>query len=157
MKQLSRSAKRKQQKQRAQAEPRPGPQKPGKSALPRWAWVALGLLLAGGGTWAVFEFVIWNKVPPALVGKWEVQGGPLAGGTFEFFRSGTVLMRYRTQETTVTLNGRAAVQGQALLITTQSPETRLAKTQRSIIRELTANSLRVELEKGDVLAMVRRQ
>src|SRR5262249_1598409 len=74
----------KQGQQRLQEGPRPGSRQGGPLSLPRWAWLALGLLLAGGGTLAVFEFFIWNKLPPGLAGKWVVQGGPMSGGTFEF-------------------------------------------------------------------------
>jgi uncharacterized protein (TIGR03066 family) len=154
MKRSSRLAK---LKQRNQSEPRSGHQKNGKSGLPRWALLALGPLLVGGGTLAVFHFFIWNKVPPELVGKWEVQGGPLSGGTFEFSRDGTLKMRHMSQGKDVALDGRVTVEGKALLITTQNPQTRVEKTQRSMIQELTATSLILELEKGDVLKMVRRK
>jgi uncharacterized protein (TIGR03066 family) len=154
MKRSSRLAK---LKQRKQSEPRSGHHKNGKSGLPRWAWVGLFLLLAGGGTLAVSYFLIWNKLPPELVGKWEVQGGPLSGGTFEFSRDGTLKMRHLSQGKDVALDGRVTVEGKALLLTTQNPQTRVEKTHRSMIQELTATTLILELEKGDVLKMVRRK
>ena len=40
-----------------------------------WAWVALGLLLVGGGTWAVLHWVVWDRVPAALVGPRVVAKG----------------------------------------------------------------------------------
>jgi hypothetical protein len=61
---------------------KPGPLQGGKFTRWHWAVLGLGLLLAAGGTWAALEFFVWNKLPPALVGKWEVQGGPMSGGTF---------------------------------------------------------------------------
>src|SRR5262245_31272458 len=143
-------------KQRRPAEAKSGNPKTGKFRLPRWAWIALGLLVAGGGTLAVFEFVIWNKVPAALVGSWEVQGGPMSGGTFRFSRSGAVEIRHRGAA--VALDGRASVDGKVLLLTTRDPkDIRLEQTRPSTIQELTATSLVLELEKGQVLKMVRRE
>src|SRR5262245_27051410 len=78
-----------------------------KFGLPRRVWIVLGVLLAGGGTLAVFEFLIWNKVPAALVGTWDVQTGSLAGGAFEFSRDGTLRMRHGKADVTwrVRVNG----------------------------------------------------
>lgn len=157
MKQHSRLAKLKQQKQRKPATPGPHPQR-GRAGWPRWVWVALALLvLAGAGTWAVLEFVVWNKVPPELVGTWEVQGGPMSGGTFAFSRDGTLKIRHRGQETDSAMNARVAVEDKTLLTTTKHPQTGQEDTRRSTIRELTAQSLVIELEKGEVLKMVRRK
>src|SRR5262249_13444916 len=64
-------------------------QRPG-GRFSRWglAWLALGLMAAGAGTLAALELFVWNKVPPALVGTWEVEEGPQYGGTFAFSRTG---------------------------------------------------------------------
>ena len=142
-------------KKRKPTPAQPGEQKTGKFGLPRWAWIALGLLLAAGGTLAVFEFFIWNKVPPALVGKWEVQGGPMSGGTFQFFRNGTLETRHKKDQTYSMLRASVAVEGKTLLTTTQDTRTGREQTRKSAIRELTANSLAIELEDGAVLKMVR--
>jgi uncharacterized protein (TIGR03066 family) len=137
---------------------RPAPGKGRQPTRRRW-WLLLGLCLvvAGGATWAVFEFFIWNKVPPELVGRWEVEGGPLAGGTFDFSRDGTLEVRHRQQGTQTHLNGRAAVDGKTLLTTTKNPVTKREETHRSTIRELTPDSLVLELEQGEVLRLVRRK
>jgi hypothetical protein len=143
-------------KKRKPKETKPPPKKTGRIGRPRWAVVALGLLLAGGATLAVFEFFIWNKVPPALVGKWEVQGGPMSGGTFQFSRSGAVEVRHQGAQ--VALSGRATVDGETLLLTTRDPkDIRLEQTRPSTIRELTATTFVLELEKGEVLKMVRKE
>jgi hypothetical protein len=47
-----------------------------RSSLKRWGVLALALCLAGGSSWAFFEFVVWNKLPSELVGKWDVVEGP---------------------------------------------------------------------------------
>src|SRR5260370_41676081 len=59
--------------------------------LRRWAILGFLLLLAGVGTWAVFEFFIWSQVPPELLGKWVVTEGPDEGGTIDFYRNGTMV------------------------------------------------------------------
>jgi len=40
-----------------------------------YLFFGLILLLVAGGTWAVFEFVVWNKLPGELVGKWVAAPG----------------------------------------------------------------------------------
>src|SRR5262245_34773432 len=131
----------------------PREQETGKFGLPRWAWIVLGLLLAAGGTLAVFEFFIWNKVPAALIGTWEVQAGSLSGGTFEFSRSGVLRMRHRNAD----VQWHVSVEGKTLLMTTQRAHTGSERTQRGIIQRITANSVERETEKGEGLKMVRRQ
>src|SRR4051812_36575707 len=61
--------------------------------------LVMGMLLVAGGTWALFEYVIWNTTPPELVGKWVVTQGPQEGATFDFNRNGTMVGR-------VNLNGQ---------------------------------------------------
>src|SRR5689334_3042470 len=53
--------------------------------------LAIAFLLFVGGTWALFEFVIWNNIPAELVGKWEVADGPQEGATFDFYSSGKMI------------------------------------------------------------------
>ena len=145
----------KQRKQKQETARKPGRQR-GKT-FTRWHWAVLGLslLLAGGGTWAALEFFVWNKLPPALVGKWEVQGGPMSGGTFQFFRNGTLETRHKKDQTYSMLRASVAVEDKTLLTTTQDSQTGREQTRKSTIRELTAISLAIELEDGAVLKMVR--
>jgi hypothetical protein len=145
----------KQRKQATQKQSKPG--RPQRGKFTRWhgAVLGLGLLLAGGGTWAALEFFVWNKLPPALVGKWEVQGGPLFSGTFQFFRNGTLETRLKKDKTYFTLRASVAVEDKTLLTTTQDLQTGREQTRKSTIRELTAHSLAIELEDGAVLKMVR--
>jgi hypothetical protein len=127
-------------------------QKKPKAGWPRWAWIVVGLLALGSGTLAVFEFIIWNKVPPALVGMWEVRSGSLSGGTFEFFRDGTLRMRHKHADAL----WQVTVDGKNFHMTTRSPVTGMETAQRGIIQELTPNSLVLELESAEILKMVRR-
>src|SRR5258708_7271342 len=83
----------------ATKQPKRPPPIPKAGAVPEgrspWRWAVLGLclFLTAGGTWAVMELVVWNKLPPQLVGKWAVQGGEQDGATFDFFRNGTMVGR----------------------------------------------------------------
>src|SRR5262245_44560949 len=67
---------------------------PAGSGFGRKALIAIPLLLlAAGGTWAFFEYVVWNRLPPELVGKWAVVEGPkeYKEAVFEFHRSGRMI------------------------------------------------------------------
>src|SRR5262245_58878156 len=90
-------------KQRKQTERKSGHDKGGTFGLWHWTVLALCLLLVGGGTWAVFEFFIWTRLPSDLVGKWMVQAGPMSGGTFEFSRNGALETRIKDGTTHYTL------------------------------------------------------
>ncbi|HYT87617.1 MAG TPA: hypothetical protein VEL76_02755 [Gemmataceae bacterium] len=148
-----------QLKQRKQKQKQLGLQgghgKGSKWGLRQWAVLALCLALVGAGTWAVFEFFIWARLPSGLVGKWVVQGGPMAGGTFEFGRSGTLETRIKDGATVYTLKARATVEDKTLRTTTANPATGTEETRTSLIRELTEKTLILELEKGQVVKMVR--
>jgi hypothetical protein len=87
---MKRSSKVANLKRTNQQEPKHSVKKDGKSILRHWAVPALCLLLSAGGAWAVFEFVVWNRLPAELVGKWVVEGGAQDGATFDFSRSGNL-------------------------------------------------------------------
>jgi hypothetical protein len=145
--------KRRHQNQQSRARiPQP---KSGAVGLSLWVWLAFALTVAGGGTLAVFELFIWNKVPPELAGKWDVEGGPLSGGTFDFSRNGNLEMRFKKLGKEITLKGSVAVEDRTLFTTTHNVQTGVDETTTSIIRELTARTLIIELESGDVLKMGR--
>jgi hypothetical protein len=146
----------KQRKQTKQPEAKPGPQNGGTWTRLRWDWLALCLILGVGGTLAVFEFYIW-KVPPELVGKWQVEEGPEYGGTFRFFRNGALAVHLKTKKTDFFLKGHVTVEDKTLRTTTQNPLTKLEETRASTIRELTAESLILEFENGEVLRLVRKK
>ena len=120
-----------------------------------WVLLGLGLALAGVGTLAALEFTFWNRVPPALVGLWEIQEGPQKDSTFEFFRNGTMEVHLQNKKKEVTHKTQVTVRDRTLVMTTKNPLTREETKNESLIRELTAETLILELEKGDVLKMVR--
>lgn len=121
-----------------------------------WAWLALALAVAGAGTLAVYEFFIWNKVPPALVGKWQVEEGAQVGGTFEFYRNGNLIIQLKNQKQDYPpIKGLCGGGCKTLLTTMPNPLTLGEQSQTIAIRQLTAKSLILEFENGDVLKMVR--
>jgi hypothetical protein len=147
----------KQRKRPKGTEAQAGDRTGGQFTLRHWALVALCLFLAAGGTLAVLEFFIWNKVPPELVGTWEVTEGPMAGGTFEFSRTGTLETRVKSKGKYFTIKASVTVEDKALFTTTHEALTGGEQTRKSIIRELTESSLILELENGEVLKMTREQ
>jgi hypothetical protein len=120
---------------------------------PRWVWIGLGLLLVGGATFAVFDYFVWRKVPAALIGTWDVKSGSLAEGTLQFSPDGTLRMRHKTADVV----WQVRVRGQTLEMTTPSANTGVDRTQRAVIQEVTPSSLVLQLDKGEVLRMVRRE
>jgi hypothetical protein len=134
------------------AEPQPVQTKRGKSAWKNWLALIVCLLFAGVGTWGVLAFFVWENLPPALIGKWEVQDGPMQGGTFEFARDGTLEIRVNDGKQ---FKARARVDGKTLVQTTQDPASLREETRKSTIQELTPNTLVLELERGAVLRMAR--
>jgi hypothetical protein len=120
-----------------------------------WVLLGLSLALAAVGTMFVFDFFVWNKIPPALVGYWEVQEGPQKDGTFEFFRNGTLEVRLPAKKKDILHKTQVSVHDRTLVMTTKDPISREETNNEGIIRELTANTLILVLEKGDVLKMVR--
>jgi uncharacterized protein (TIGR03066 family) len=137
--------------------PKPAVRPKGGTIAPLfWAWSAVALVVVGAGTLAAFEFFVWNKVPPALVGKWKVEDGALGGGTFEFSRNGDLVIQRKNQNQEAShIKGRALVEGKNLHTTLHNPLARRDQTQTITIIELTANSLMLEFENGDVLRMAR--
>jgi uncharacterized protein (TIGR03066 family) len=121
--------------------------------LPRWALITLCLLLAGGTTWAAFEFVILSKLPRELVGKWVVAGGKQDGATFDFSRSGSMVARLNHNGQEATINASVAVQGDTLLVTTRHPQTGAEDTRRLKIVELTDRRLILQDEHGELWKM----
>jgi len=123
--------------------------------LLRWAVLLLCLVFAGGGAWAVTEFLILSKLPSELVGKWEVHGGPQDGATFDFYRNGSMVAHLNNNGRENVLKARAAVVDKKLFTTTQNPHTGQDETRTSIIRELTRSSLVLETAEGEVYRMAR--
>jgi hypothetical protein len=142
-------------KQRKETEAKAGEPNGGSFALPGWEWLALLLILAVGGTLAYLHFHVWT-VPPELVGTWKVEEGPQSG-TFTFSRNGALRVRVQGIKTDQLLKGQVEVEDRTLWTTTRHPKTGQENTSKSTIRELTAKSLILELESGDIVKLVRKR
>jgi hypothetical protein len=117
--------------------------------------IGLFLVLAAVSALAVRDFLVWNKLPQEMIGLWEVGEGSMKGGTFEFMPNGTMEVQVYNKKKHITHKTRVVVRDKTLFITARDPLALQAVTSESIIRELTADTLILELEKGEVLKMVR--
>jgi hypothetical protein len=126
----------------------------------RWVWLGLCFLAAATATWALatwgLEYVLPSKLPTELLGKWVVVGGPQDGATFDFSRSGAMVGRVNIDGREGIINARCRVEANTLFSTTTNPRTGLEKqTRTQKIRSLTATSLVLEDESGQVLRLER--
>ncbi len=117
--------------------------------------LGLLVLVVAGGTWAVFEFVVWNKLPRELVGKWEVVEGPQEGAIFHFHRSGFMVGAFDARGFVNFVEASIRVEGQNMYATTKHPKTGEELTRVQVIRTLTENELVLQDEKGQLLKMKR--
>jgi uncharacterized protein (TIGR03066 family) len=120
----------------------------------RWLLI-VAFFAAAIGTWAAFEFVVWNHVPTALVGKWVVTSGPQEGATFEFFRGGRLIAHVNQAGNLAVVDARIRVQGETIYSKTQHPVTGESTTTVQTIRSLTQTDLTVEDSQGKKLFMRR--
>jgi uncharacterized protein (TIGR03066 family) len=149
-----------QKKKRHAPSPQAG--RPAAPGLPRRSMRGLLLgvlctLLVGGGTWALFEFVIWNVTPPELVGKWEVVESPpeYADATFEFFKNGKLIARINDHGNLRIMDARIRVEGKKIYSTTTRPTTGEELTTVLVMRTLTERKLVVEDQQGQITKMRR--
>jgi uncharacterized protein (TIGR03066 family) len=129
---------------------------PGRMSWKRQVFLGLCLVLACGGTWAFAEFVVWNRIPSELVGKWVVTTpGEQEGATFDFYRGGQMVGRVNQGGRLAIVNAAIRVEGNTILSTTRHPQTGVELTVAQKIRTLSPSTLIVEDEKGNVLSMAR--
>lgn len=130
-----------------------GPTSPRR--FPKWAVAGLLVLLGGGATFALFEFVILARLPPELVGKWRAVGGPFDGLTLEFKRNGTMIGEIIKEGKENRLEGKAEVVGKTLRTTTVNPLTEQAESGTQTIVRLTETELVTEDKNGVRITMKR--
>jgi hypothetical protein len=126
-----------------------------RGRLLQWGIALLVVLLAAGGTFALFEYVIVSKVPRELVGRWRVVGGEMDGFVMEFSRTGAMTGRKTPADEEPVLEGRAVVDGAILRTTTLNPFTRKEDTGTQKIVTLTATEFITEDAKGTQVRMQR--
>jgi len=125
------------------------------------AFIVISLLLlaagATAGTWAFFEFVVWNRLPSELVGRWEVIQGPreYKDAVFEFHRSGKMIGYLNQNEKVGLLKAEIRIEGDKIYSTTHQQETGQEATTVQTIRSLTAREFVVEDPKGNRTHMRR--
>jgi uncharacterized protein (TIGR03066 family) len=148
----------KSNKQMRRAEQAPLPAKTAGGNARRWVFLGLALVLAAGASWAFFEFVVWNKLPSELVGKWDVVEGTkeYKEATFEFFRNGTMEATVNEREMVGKIYATIRVDGNKLFSTTRNKAGQ-EHTAVFIIRTLTARELVVEDEQGKRMKMKRAE
>ena len=125
-------------------------QAPVKASWKRPLLLALTALLVGGATWAFCEFVLWNKVPSELVGKWVVNQGPDKGSTIDFSRNGTMITKINNVklEGIFEIEARIRVQGKKIHCTIRNQETGEEGTRVQTIKALDETHLVLEDERG---------
>jgi len=123
----------------------------------RWPIILLLTVIAFCGTWALFEFVIWNTLPGPLVGKWVISAGEQEGATFDFQRNGVMIGRINMHDREAIIDAHVRVTGSTLYITTHNPSTGEAQTKMQTIKTLTAHNLTLEDERGNIFEMKRAQ
>ena len=131
--------------------PQPGPVTRPSSGFGRKALLVIPLLLlAVGGTWAFFEFVVWNRLPSELVGRWEVTQGPreYKDAVFEFYRSGKMIGYLNENDKVGLIKAEIRIDGDKIYSTTRHQQTGQERTTVQTIRTLTSREFVVEDAKG---------
>ena len=121
----------------------------------RWAILGFCLLLAFGGTWAFSVFVLWNRVPSELVGKWVVMEGPDEGGTVDFNPSGAMVAIVNKGGFEAKIEARIRVDGKKIHVTTWHRETGEEGTRIQTIKVQEADRLVLEDERGTSIKLKR--
>lgn len=131
---------------------------PGPGSSRTWlrtASLGLVLLLVAGGTWALMEFVVWNKLPPELVGTWEVVGGPQDGAIFDFRRNGSLVAKVNDRGMVGTTYATVRIEDNKIYSTSNHPTTGYESTSVMVIQKLTAEEFVVEDSQGKLWKMSR--
>jgi uncharacterized protein (TIGR03066 family) len=126
-----------------------------RSSLKRWAVLAICILIAASGTWAFFEYVVWNTVPRELVGKWVVTEGPDEGGTIDFFRGGTMVARVNLQGKLGIIEAKIRVEDRKIIATLKNQLTGELGTRVQTIKVLDAKRLVLQDERGNLIKLER--
>jgi uncharacterized protein (TIGR03066 family) len=121
----------------------------------KWVLLALVVVLAFAGTWALLELVVWARVPSDLVGKWVVTDGPDVGGTVDFYRNGTMVAKVNNGGYEGIIEARIRVEGNTIHVTTRHRQTGEEGTRVQTIKALDANRLVLEDERGMSVSLER--
>lgn len=121
----------------------------------RYLMLVACLVFAAGATWAFMEFVVWNRLPSELVGKWVVVEGEQQGATLDFHRNGKMIGRFDNRGNLSIVDAQVAVEGDTLWVTTFHPTTKVEMKKKQIIQTLDAKELVLQDQKKRVLRLER--
>jgi uncharacterized protein (TIGR03066 family) len=111
---------------------------------PKWLAILAVIGVIAGVSFAAFDFIIPGRLPPELVGKWRVEGGPLQGMTIEFKRDGSMNSRAFVDGKQWQMSGTAEVDGKTLRTTAENPFTHKMDTGSQTIISLTESEFVTE-------------
>ena len=126
----------------------------------RWfTWLLVLACLVGGyvATCALVEYVIWPRIPSALVGQWRLQDSK-QDVTLEFSRNGAFTARATVAGKEGVVHARAQLDDaneKVLHIISVNPQTKEEVKKTHIIRSLTKTELVMEDPTGEVSKFVR--
>ena len=120
----------------------------------QWILISTCLFLAATTAFAAWDY-FHCKLPPEIVGKWVVEEGPQFGGSFEFFRSGSLVIRLKNKEKEFVHRIHVTLEDKALVSDERRPGNFLHPISTYVIQELTPTNLILEFEEGEVLKMTR--
>jgi len=144
------------QRQTNQARTPPMPPAPATSWKRR---VLLGLMLivVAAGVWGLFEFVIWNRIPAELVGKWEIMEGPDEGGTVDFYPNGSMVAHVNLAGRLGVIEAKIRVDEKKIYVTTRHQQTGEEGTRVQTIKSLEGDRLVLQDEKGNLVKLQRAE
>ena len=120
----------------------------------QWLLLSACALFAAGSGLAAWDY-FRCKLPPEIVGKWVVEEGPQFGGSFEFFRSGSLVIRLKNNNKEFVHRIHVDLIDKALVTNEPRRADFLHPVSSYVIQELTPNTLILEFEEGEVLRMSR--
>jgi len=145
----------KTKQQRKNKHEKPTPQTPPGIFRRSYLIMAVGMLAAGVGTWALFEYVIWNPIPSELLGKWIVTEGPDEGGTIDFYRGGTMVAHVNLNGKLGIIEAKVRVEDGKIIATLRNELTGEMGTRVQTIKQLDRWRLVLEDERGNRIYLKR--
>jgi uncharacterized protein (TIGR03066 family) len=129
----------------------------GGNGLRMWCILAVALLITAGATLAIMEYVVWNKLPSELVGRWEVVHGPdeYKEAVFEFHRSGKLIGHLNHNGNLQMMKADVRVEADKLFITTRRQSTGEVHVSVQTITKLNERHLVVMDEVGRDMKLAR--
>ncbi len=125
---------------------------------PVWLLAAVCLVVAAGATYYLVDFVLWPRIPVALVGTWQSKDSQQNVVTLEFWANGHFEARAEVGGQVGVVYGSAVTDPNddtKLLITSTDRKSGHQITKTHIIHSLTEKELMLEDPMGKVSRLVR--